>query len=375
MTKDLFKPKKIGSLVIKNRLVRSATFECMASEDGSVTDELVQFYKKLAEGGVGLIITGLTYVHPSGRSFQDQTGIYKDSLIPGLRRIAKTVHEHGYGCKVAVILVHSGFQSFLEDTIAPSAVLEPMMNNMPREMTIVEIEEIIEAFANAAWRAKEVGFDAVQLHAAHGFLLSEFLSPYTNKRTDEYGGSTTNRVKIVEDIYRKIVELVGTDFPILIKMNVDDFIEGGIDLNESKKIAERFSQLDFSAIETSSCMWAVVLRSKEELGWTPTFIPESRIGINSRDKEAYHLLYAREIKKVIGHVPLILVGGIRSLDVIEEILAEENADFIALSRPLIREPDLPNRWFKGIGGVTADCISCNGCVGVVAQEGVRCTQK
>ncbi len=168
---------------------------------------------------------------------------------------------------------------------------------------------------------------------------------------------------------------MGTDFPILIKMNVDDFIEGGIDLNESKKIAERFSQLGFSAIETSSCMWAVVLRSKEELGWTPTFIPESRIGINSRDKEAYHLLYAREIKKVTGDVPLILVGGIRSLDVIEEILAEENADFIALSRPLIREPDLPNRWFKGIGGLTADCISCNGCVGVLAQEGVRCTQK
>ncbi len=375
MTKYSFKPKKIGSLVIKNRLVRSATFECMASEDGSATDELVQFYKKLAEGGVGLIITGLTYVHPSGRGYQDQTGIDKDSLIPGLRRIAKTVHEHGDGCKVAVQLVHSGFQSFLEDTIAPSAVLEPMMNNMPRAMTIVEIEEIIEAFANAAWRAKEAGFDAVQLHAAHGYLLSEFLSPYTNKRTDEYGGSTVNRVKIIEDIYRKIVELVGTDFPILIKVNVDDFIEGGIDLNESKKIAERFSQLGFSAIETSSCMWAVVLRSKEELGWTPTFVPESRIGINSRDKEAYHLLYAREIKKVIGNVPLILVGGIRSLDVIEEILAEENADFIGLSRPLIREPDLPNRWFKGIGGLTADCISCNGCVGVVAQESVRCTQK
>jgi len=160
----------------------------------------------------------------------------------------------------------------------------------------------------------------------------------------------------------------------LIKMNVGDFLEGGINLDESKKIAERLSRMGFAAIETSGCMWEVTTRSKEELGWTPAMIPESRINIRSKDKEAYHLPYAREIRKVID-VPLILVGGIRSLDVIEKILAEGNADFIALSRPLIRQPDLPNRWLKGIEGLTAECISCNGCVGSIIMGSLQCTQK
>jgi 2,4-dienoyl-CoA reductase-like NADH-dependent reductase (Old Yellow Enzyme family) len=272
-------------------------------------------------------------------------------------------------------LIHCGRQSFfLENTIAPSAVFEPVVNKMPREMTIEEIEETTEAFAKAARRAKEAEFDAIQLHAAHGYLLSEFLSPYTNRRTDEYGGSTENRIKIVEDIYKRIVENVGKDFPILIKMNVDDFLEGGINLDESKKIAERLSKTGFAAIETSGGMYEVTTRSKEELGWTPAMLPESRINIRSKDKEAYHLPYAREIKKLID-IPLILVGGIRSLDVIEKILAEGNADFVALCRPLIREPALPNRWLKEIGGLTAECISCNGCIVSLMEGGVRCTQK
>ncbi len=371
----VFEPKEIGGMTVKNRLVRSATVEGMASEDGSVTDELLKLYKTLAEGGVGLIITGAAYVQSSGKILPYQTGIDRDDLIPRLRKIAETVHEHGDGCKVAMQLVHCGRQSsFLEKTIAPSAVFEPVVNKMPREMTIEEIEETTEAFVKAARRAQEAGFDAVQLHAAHGYLLSEFLSPYTNRRTDEYGGSTENRIKIVKDIYKKTVENGGKDFPILIKMNVDDFLEGGINLNESKKIAERLSKTGFAAIETSGCMWEVTTRSREELGWTPAMLPESRIKVRPKDKEAYHLPYAREIRKVID-VPLILVGGIRSLDVIEKILAEGSADFVAICRPLIRQPDLPNRWLKGIGGLTADCISCNGCVGSLLEGGVRCLQK
>jgi 2,4-dienoyl-CoA reductase-like NADH-dependent reductase (Old Yellow Enzyme family) len=371
----VFEPKEIGRMMIKNRLVRSATYEGMASKNGSVTDKLVELYKTLAEGEVGLIITGYAYVQMSGRSTASMMGIDRDDLIPGLRRIAETVHKHGNGCKVAIQLAHCGRQSFsLETTLAPSAVFEPVVNKMPREMTIEEIEETIEAFAEAARRAKEAGFDAVQLHAAHGYLLSGFLSPYTNRRTDEYGGNTEKRVKIVEDIYNRTIEKVGNDFPILIKMNVDDFLEGGINLNESKKIAERLSKMGFAAIETSGCMWEVMTRSKEELGWKPVFGVSSRTNIRSKDKEAYHLPYAREIRKVIN-VPLILVGGIRSLDVIEKILAEGSADFVALSRPLIRQPDLPNRWLKGIGGLTADCISCNACYGSAMEGGVRCIQK
>jgi len=366
-TLKVFSPKEIGGVLIKNRFVRSATYEAMASEAGEVTDKLVELYKALAEGGVGLIITGYAYVQQTGKGALHMTGIDSDDLIPGLRRIADTVHKYGNGCKVAVQLVHCGRQTVLVETpLAPSAVFEPVLNRTPREMTIGEIEETIEAFAEAARRAEEAGFDAVQLHGAHGYLLSEFLSAYTNRRTDEYGGSTEKRMKIIIDIYNRTVEKVGKDFPVLIKMNVSDFLEGGIDLNESKKIAERLSNMRIAAIETSGGMFETRIYNKN--------LTASRTKIRSKDKEAYFLPYAREIKKVID-VPLILVGGIRSLEIIEKILEEGSVDFVALSRPLIREPDLPNKWLKGIGGLTAKCISCNACYKSLMNGGVRCIQK
>ena len=223
------KPKKIGKLEIKNRFVRSATYEGLATEEGEVTDKLVDFYKTLSEGGCGLILTSYAFVQQSGRAADKQIGINKDDFIPGLQRLTNIVHEHGEGCKVALQLVHAGRQSFhVRETIAPSAVMEKFSNKMPREMSITEIKETIENFAQGVRRAKEAGFDGVQLHGAHGYLISEFLSPYTNKRTDQYGGNTVKRLKFVEQIYKRSKELVGDDFPILIKMNCDDFLEGGI---------------------------------------------------------------------------------------------------------------------------------------------------
>ncbi|GAG83198.1 unnamed protein product, partial [marine sediment metagenome] len=285
ITKIMYsKPKKIGNLLIKNRFVRSATFERRATEDGSVTDELLQFYKTLAEGGAGLIIIGFAYVHSNGQAFPDQIALDRDELVPGLKKLSDIIHEHGDNCKVMAQIGHCGRESyFLETTIDPSGIEEPMTNNKPRAMTIKEIEEIIEAFAQAAKRVKEAGFDGVQIHAAHGYLLSEFLSPHTNKRTDDYGGSTEKRIRIVEKIYKRAVELVGPDFPILIKMNGSDFLEDGLKIEESKIIAEKFSKLGFDAIEISGCMWAVAMRTLKDLGWEPVFIPESRINLDSKD--------------------------------------------------------------------------------------------
>ena len=369
------KPMKIGNLEIKNRFVRSATYEGMATEEGHVTDKHVELYKNLAEGGVGLIITGYTYVQKSGIAFAEKMGIHNDELISGLRRIADIVHEHSEDCKIALQLVHCGRQSRpLKNTLAPSAVLEKLTNKMPKEMSTEEIGETIEAFAQGVRRAKEAGFDAVQLHGAHGYLISEFLSPYTNKRTDEYGGSTENRFRFVEEIYKRSVELVGKDFPILIKINGDDFLDGGVTVEESKNIASKLSKLGFAAIEVSGGMWETVKRSKKELGWKPTFIPESRMFVGTKNEVAYNLPSAKEIKKVID-VPLILVGGINSLDLVEQILAEGSADFVSLCRPLIREPALPNRWLKGIGESKVECIYCNGCMSSLMTTGLRCVKK
>ncbi|MHA2184945.1 MAG: NADH:flavin oxidoreductase [Promethearchaeota archaeon] len=369
------KPKKIGNLEIKNRFVRSATYEGLATEEGEVTDKLVNFYKTLAEGGCGLIITSYAFVQPSGRAGNKQMAVYNDNFIPGLKKIANIVHEASEGCKVALQIVHAGRQSHhVKETIAPSAVLEKFSNKMPREMTTDEIEGIIESFSQAARRAKEAGFDAVQLHGAHGYLISEFLSPYTNRRIDQYGGNIDKRLRFIEQIYKRSRELVGDDFPILIKMNCDDFLEGGINLEESKKITKKLSSIGFDAIEISSCMWETVKRKKSEIGWKPTFIPESRMSIGTINEPAYHLPYAKVIKKGID-VPLILVGGINSINLVEEILNKGDADFVSFSRPLIREPDLPNRWIEGIGSNTVECDYCNSCLPTLFTTGLLCPKK
>ena len=368
------KSMKIGNLQIKNRFVRSATYEGMAHE-GHVTDKHVELYKKLAEGGTGLIITGYAYVQKSGIAFEEMMGIYEDKLILGLRKLADIVHEHGNGCKIVKQIVHCGKQSrHLSNTLAPSAVLEKLTQKMPKEMTATEIQETTEAFAQAVRRAKEAGFDGVQLHGAHGYLISQFLSPYTNKRTDKYGGSTEQRIKFLEDIYNRSVELVGKDFPILIKINGVDFLEGGITIDESKKIAQKLEKIGFAALEISGGMWEVCKRSKKELGWKPTFIPESRMFVGTKNDPAYNLPFAKEIKKVVD-IPVIVVGGINSLDLVEQILNEGSADFVAFSRPLIREPDLPNRWIKGIGERTVECVYCNGCLSSLMTTGLRCVKK
>lgn len=368
------KPKKIGSIEIKNRFVRSATFEGMATEDGYVTDKHLKLYKDLAVGGAGLIITGYAYVQENGRAFNKQTGVSKDDYIPGLNKIAEIVHNNGKDCKVALQIAHCGRQSrILENTIAPSALEEKLTRKVPREMTTKEIQDMINTFAQAIRRAKEAGFDAVQLHGAHGYIITQFLSPYINQRTDEYGGNIENRTRFLEEIYNRGVELVGKDFPIFIKMNAVDFVEGGTTLSESTIIAKRLEKIGYAAIEVSAGIWEVAKLKKKDLGWKPTFLPESRIFVGNMNEPAYNLPYAKEFKKVLD-IPVILIGGINSLNLVEQILSNESADFVSFSRPLIREPDLPNRWMKGIGKQEVECIFCNGCLSTTVSPGLTCAK-
>ena len=243
---------------------------------------------------------------------------------------------------------------------APSSVFDTLLKQTPRALTLEEIETIIEGFAAAIQRAQDAGFDGVQLHAAHGWLLSSFLSPHTNIREDAYGGSIENRSLIVNEIYSRARKKVGENFSILIKMNTSDFLPDGINIRESVQLAKIFSELGYDAIEASGGMWEAMAQGKETLGWEPFMIPEARVNINTKDKEAYFLEGAKEIKKKIAS-PVILVGGIRSFGRVEEILEQGIVDFVSMARPLIRQPNLPNLWLSGDSHDSAACISCNAC--------------
>lgn len=366
-----FDPGYIGNIEIKNRLVRSATYECGATGQGEVTDVLVNLYETLARGGAGLLITGHTAVHEKGISSTFMMRICDDSFMPGLQKITDAVHGVQNDCKIMVQLTHPGRQVRRPDIVepvAPSALYDPYLRQTPRALEVEEIDGLIEAFACAVMRAREAGFDGVQFHAAHGWLLSSFLSPHTNRREDSYGGSTENRTRIVREICERSRKKVGRDFPLLIKINGNDYIPGGVDVAEASRIACLLSMAGFSAIEVSGCMWETLTRSEEELGWKPVPIPESRVGVREKDKEAYFLPEAWEIKRN-STVPIILVGGIRSLDTIEEILDAEAADFCALCRPLIREPGLPAVWQQKGTEKSSSCISCNACVRNIIDPG------
>jgi len=395
----VFAPGRIGSIELKNRLIRSATFEHIATEKGEVSDHLIDLHCTLAKGGAGLIITGISWFYPYMKAPPRMVRVDNDSYIPGLQRLTRAIHETDRDCKIMLQLHHPGRQvtnaedsermsavfppallTFMrnrmetdaslpppqelrEEPVAPSAILDTLYNRSPRALTLDEIEKIIDSCAEAVRRAQESGFDGVQLHAAHGWLLSSFLSPRTNHRTDEYGGSTENRTRIVTEIFQKARKKTGNHFPLLIKFNATDFLPGGTDLGEGIRVAKIFAETGFDAVEVSGGMWEATTRSREELGWPPVLLPESRTEINSIGKEGYFLSSAKAVKDTTTNT-VISVGGFRSFSKIEDALASKSADFISLSRPLIRQPDLPNRWYTGEGPDRAECISCNACLPV-----------
>lgn len=404
----VFSPGRIGNIDLKNRLVRSATYENAATAEGRVTDKMIEIYRTLAKGGVGLIITGAVGIYKKAKRPHLILGNYDDSFIPDLKKISQAVHDFDGECKIMAQLLHPGrqvmnpedsmklipflpkvFISYIEqhpevlqpqeqptqivEPTAPSPVFDRLFERTPRGLEKNEINDIIDAYAEGIGRVQEAGFDGVQLHAAHGYLLSSFISPHTNKRDDEYGGSTENRTRIVAEIYDRARKKIGENFPIIIKFNTMDFLPDGIDIAEATKVGKILSKIGFDAIETSGGMWEAVTQGKEKLGWTPVILPESRTEIKSKDQEAYFLPCAKALKDEISK-PVILVGGLKSFDKIEEILESGNADFISLSRPLIRQPDLPNLWFSGSGKNTAECISCNGCL-PIGDEATRCRTK
>lgn len=356
----LFEETQINGMVLTNRFVRSATWEGMAGEDGSATPKLVDCMIRLARGGVGLIISGHTYVHKAGQAGPRQLGVYSDNLIPGLTAMADAVHKNNG--KIVMQLAHAGFFANAKlSGYQPFAVsgVEGMAKSPRKELTVQEIGEIVQTFAEAAKRAKRAGFDGVQIHSAHGYLMSQFLSPAFNKRTDKYGGSIENRTRALMETLRAVRSSVGQDYPVLVKMNSGDFIDNGLTLDDSIQVGKMLEGGGIDAIELSG---GVLTGGK---------LSPSRMGIHSEEKEAYFRQEAKAFREKVA-VPLILVGGNRSYDIAGRIIAEEIADYISMSRPLIREPGLINRWKSGDLAKSA-CLSDNQCFGpAMAGEGIYC---
>ena len=354
----LFTPAKIGSLSTPNRFVRSATHEFMAGDDGTVTERLVSLNRALAEGEVGLIITGNACVHINGKAAPRQTGVSEDKFIEGLSLIPRAVHD--FPSKIFIQLAHAGRQT--KERICgcvpmgPSAVRDPSSNITPREMTGGDVAAAIEDFVQAARRAREAGFDGVQLHAAHGYLLSSFISPHTNRRTDEWGGTAERRVRIIVEIIRGIKGLAGRELPVVIKLNATDFLPTGLTLKESVEIARILEQAGVDGIEVSGGM--------SEAGKASMWP-----GLRSEDEEGYFIDSAAEIKKAVK-IPVFGLGGNRTFEIMERFVRDGKVDFISLSRPFIREPLLVRKFRTGEIR-KSECISCNKCFNV---RGITCAQ-
>jgi 2,4-dienoyl-CoA reductase-like NADH-dependent reductase (Old Yellow Enzyme family) len=354
----LFTPLRIGSSTIPNRFVRSATHDYMADDEGFVTDRQVELHRRLADGEVGLIITGHAYVQASGKASPRQIAVFDDRFVAGLGRITAAVHA--YPSRVFLQIAHAGRQTKPKlcgcVPVSPSPVYDPVSKVMPRELTAAEIRQLIADFAAAALRAKAAGFDGVQLHAAHGYLLSSFLSPHTNRRTDEWGGSVENRARALLEALRGIKVSCGPDFPVIVKLNSEDFLEGGLTVDESVLVAGMLDAAGVDGIEVSGGM--------AEAG-RGSIWP----GLRSEADEGYFVASAARVKKAVG-VPVFGLGGIRTLAVAEGLVADGRVDLVSMSRPFIRDPYLVRHFREG--AVTkSECISCNKCHSL---RGIRCAE-
>ena len=358
----LFEDITLNGMTLPNRFVRSATWEGLAAPDGSVTEILVDSMRALAEGHLGLIVSGHAFVSPEGRAGQRQLSVGSDEFLPGLEKMALGVHESGG--KIALQLAHAGIRGAAGSEGFPAAGPSPLETEsgvMGREMDEAELEALVCAFAAAAARAQAAGFDAVQIHAAHGYLLSQFLSPFFNKRTDGYGGDLPGRARLPREVVAAVRDAVGPGYPVLMKMNTEDFIPEGMTVEQMLQTVPILEEAGLDSIELS--------------GGTFLSSPEERSMRVPRDPEAPPDPYYEEAAvgfKEKTRLPLMLVGGIRTYEIAERLVAEGIADYVALSRPLICEPGLVRRWESGDLSPST-CRSDNRCfVRALKRRGLVC---
>lgn len=381
----LFTPLHLGDIQLKNRFMQSATYEVMAAESGEVSDVLIRRYQRLARGEVGLVIPGYMYVHQLGRSYKFQSGIHNDRMIPGLKKLVDAVHQEGG--RIAFQLAHAGRQTthamIGQTPLGPSnRGRNPITLVKPRKMSEEEIQEVIRAFGAAADRAVQAGVDGVQLHAAHGYLINQFISPFFNRRKDQWGGSDANRFRFLKEILSELRKVVPRGMPVLVKLNVNDFTpQEGITPALAVKYAGWLSELEIDGLEISCgsplysfmnmCRGKVPV--KELLRSLPTWKKplgklslRRMVGEYSFDR-GYNVDAAKMIKPALGETRLFVVGGLRRVAEMRELLEKGYADGISMSRPFIREPFVVKKIREGNAEAVA-CVSCNRCLAAVANN-------
>ena len=393
----LFAPINIGKLTLPGRLIKTATAETRASNDGFVTPELIDFYLPMAKGGTPLIISGNIYVSRDGKSAPFQVGADDDDKIPGLAQLVAAVHAHG--SKMFAQLNHCGRQvvprfAGLSEAVSASGVTELVTGTRPRPLTLAEIQRIVERYADAAERCKKAGFDGVQIHAANGYLMSQFLTPYTNRRTDAYGGSLESRVKMLRDVFRTIRSRVGPAFPIIIKMNGSDYLpfRPGLKTHELVEIAAIMEREGVDAIEVSvghyesgfpmvrgtfgRCLRNMVHGSMSHLPfarrwlfrlfWPLLAFVFNLIWIR---REGFNLPYTQEFKRRLS-IPVICVGGFLTREAMEAAIRQGRCDIVSAGRAFIADPLLYRHVRDNEPGPR--CVDCNACIGHLGAQPADC---
>ena len=358
---DIFSPWRMNKLKINGRIIRSATWEGLADNQGRCTEKMRKIYAALAQNRVGMIISSMIYINSMGRIVApNQLGAHNEKTLGSLASLAQIVHEHNG--LIAAQLAHAGAMTSPKmlngkRPLGPSAGTHPVTKFKIEELNQNQIEDIIADFGQAALRVKKSGFDAVQLHMAHGFLISQFLSPYFNQREDNYGGNTENRRRFALEVFQEVRRQVGSAYPVFVKINaVEKSVDNGFDFTESLEFMHALDLCGIDAIEVSGGVG----------GWGSKFTPSRTV--EKKDDEGYFYTYAKKAKQSLA-CPVISVGGWRNYSVIKKAL--QHVDAIALSRPLICQPDLLNKWHAG-DFVDAKCISCNQCFILSGMFGLSC---
>ncbi len=345
----LFSPVKINQLELKNRVVMPAMATSYGNKDGSITDRLIAYLERRARGGVGLIITEVCAIDPRGRGFGREIGVWDDTFIPGLSRLTETVHEHG--TKIALQLHHAGRETIAAVAGAspegPSDLPSVILNQPTEAMSKDRIREIVLAYAMGAYRARQAGFDAVEVHGAHGYLITQFLSPFSNRRTDEYGGTDENRARFLIEILTAVREKVGPGFPVIVRLSADECIKGGYALEFIKWLAPRLVEAGADALHASVGVYSTPGMLSIPVADTP---------------EGFNLFRAREIKQAVK-VPVIGVGRVIDPRMADESIARGDADLVSMGRQFLADPEFLVKAREGRWDDIRWCMGCNqGCI-------------